>query len=298
MLAACLTALALMSGSASAVWVGTSGSNIPAGTMQGGNEADGTPLYLCRANFGAPGNPGVHPGKTRKEFNGCNIGWGGAERAVANYEVLVEWQATSGSNIPADAVQGGQENEGPLYICRANYQGGVHMGKTRKAFNACNIGYGGQEVAVSTYEVMVEKVGVWVATSGANIPANALQGGHEANGMPLYLCRANYGATGNLGVHPGKTRKEFNGCNIGWGGAERAVANYEVLVGWKDTSGSNIPANAVQGGQENEGPLYICRANYQGGVHMGKTRRAFNACNFGYGGKEIQGGTYQVLIKQ
>ena len=144
----------LLSTAASAAWVATSGSNIPAGAVQAGNEADGTPLYLCRGKYGA--DNGVHPGKTRAAFNGCNIGWGGKEVAIANYEVLVGWKATSGSNIPANAVQGGQEAAGALYICRADYQGGKHMGKTRAAFNACNVSWGGKEIQAPNYEVMVK----------------------------------------------------------------------------------------------------------------------------------------------
>ena len=140
-------------------WAATSGGNIPPTAVAAGKEANGQPLFLCRAKYG-PDN-GVHPGKTRREFNGCNIGWGGKEVAVAQYEVAVSlpagatWQPTTGANIPATAIMGGQEAAGGLAICRVNYQGGVHMGKTRAAFNGCNIGWGGQEVAIPQYEILV-----------------------------------------------------------------------------------------------------------------------------------------------
>ncbi|HNK30661.1 MAG: DUF3421 domain-containing protein [Proteobacteria bacterium] len=71
-------------------------------------------------------------------------------------------------------------------------------------------------------------VGVWVAASGGAVPFGAIVGGHEAapGNEPLYICRA----THNGGVHPGKLRAAFKGCNIGWGGRETVVADYEVLV--------------------------------------------------------------------
>ena len=140
----------------------------------------------------------------------------------------------------------------------------------------------------------------WVATSGGNIPATAVAAGKEANGQALFLCRAKYGP--DNGVHPGKTRREFNGCNIGWGGREVAVAQYEVAVSvpagatWQPTTGANIPATAIIGGQEAAGVLAICRANHQGGVHPGKTRREFNGCNIGWGGSEVAIPQYEVLV--
>lgn len=71
-------------------------------------------------------------------------------------------------------------------------------------------------------------VGVWVAASGGTVPAGAIAGGREAapGNEVLYLCRASF----NGGVHPGKLRAAFKGCNIGWGGKETVVPDYEVLV--------------------------------------------------------------------
>jgi len=66
----------------------------------------------------------------------------------------------------------------------------------------------------------------WVAASGGTVPGGALQGGQEANGSPLYICHAMHLG----GVHPGKVRPGFSGCNIPYGGQEIVVPNYEVLV--------------------------------------------------------------------
>ena len=135
------------------------------------------------------------------------------------------WERASDGRVPPGAVVAGQESNGePLYICRGAYNGGVHSGKVRAAFGACNIGWGGKEVKVNPYTVLTEQR--WVPASGGNVPDGALPGGKEANGERLYLCRASY----NGGVHPGKVRAAFGGCNIGWGGGEHVVSSYEVLV--------------------------------------------------------------------
>ncbi len=139
---------------------------------------------------------------------------------------------------------------------------------------------------------------VWTPTTGSNVPSTAVAGGKESNNQAMYLCRGKVGAN----LYPGKTRKEFNGCNVSSGGKEVAVNAYEVVTSqpstytWQATSGAQIPSNAVQGGQDNVGALMICRANWQGGVHMGYTRKEFNACNFSYGGVQQLVASYEVLI--
>ncbi len=138
---------------AHAAWVAASNGEIPAGSLVGGNEADGANLYICRANY----EGGLHVGKVRPAFGGCNIGWGGKEVAVAQYETYVVWASAANGDVPAGAVVGGYESDGTdLYVCRGAYQGGLHMGKVRKAFQACNLGWGGKEVKVNPYEVLVE----------------------------------------------------------------------------------------------------------------------------------------------
>lgn len=142
-------------------WVAASGGTVPPGAVRGGTEHPPgmQALYVCRANF----NNGTHPGKIRPGFGGCNIGWGGTEHAVANYEVLVGgeflWVADSGGQVPSGAYQGGVEHppgNQKLYICRAAYNNGTHPGKVRPGFSGCNISWGGKELAVTKYEVLVK----------------------------------------------------------------------------------------------------------------------------------------------
>lgn len=90
----------------------------------------------------------------------------------------------------------------------------------------------------------------WVRSQRGNIPIDALIGGeeHSPARQHLFICKAKFRG----GVHPGKIRPGFGGCNISWGGSEFSVPNYKVLLSgdyeWIESSGGYIPRNAVQGG--------------------------------------------------
>lgn len=61
--------------------------------------------------------------------------------------------------IPDGAlVCGREENGDPLFVARANLNGGLHPGKIRFAFGAAFIGFGGKEVPVNNYEVLTSPV--------------------------------------------------------------------------------------------------------------------------------------------
>ena len=126
-------------------WQPYSGSFI--NVVQGGNEANGTPQYICRAEH----NGVMHPGKGLAGY--CNIGYGGSELVKTNFEVLKPYDNSSfatnwTTNLTTpNAILGGSENGQALYICRASLEGGTHLGKLLAG--SCNIGYGGQERVVS-----------------------------------------------------------------------------------------------------------------------------------------------------
>lgn len=135
----------------------------------------------------------------------------------------------------------------------------------------------------------------WIDAQEYPIPSHAVEGGRENNPpRNLYICRASFQG----GVHPGKI--VAGDCNISWGGNEIRAQNYQILIShirhyaWSSASYGAIPVNALPGGVENGRILYICQANWQGGVHPGKV--VGNSCNFGYGGKEISSPFYNVLV--
>ena len=108
-----------------------------------------------------------------------------------------------------------------LYVCRSFYRGSLHPGKLYAGH--CNIGWGGQEIARGEYEVLKSHRPLRWVSHKYGMPSGAIRGG-EAEGYPLFVCRAKY----NGGVHPGKLYK--GACNIGWGGEEIVVPRYEVLT--------------------------------------------------------------------
>jgi hypothetical protein len=136
-------------------WKEACGGEIPEGAAVAGFEADGTPLFIARAEY----KDSLQLGKVRPEFGAANIPYGGEEVKVNPYEVLMgaaHWKPAVNGNIPDGAVVAGHEKDGqPLYVARAVYMGGVHPGKVRLAFGAANIPYGGEEVKVNPYEVLV-----------------------------------------------------------------------------------------------------------------------------------------------
>jgi hypothetical protein len=141
------------------------GGAIPPGAQPNGNEANGEPLWVARS----PGRTdrfffhgGIHPGKVRPGFGAAFIPFGGNEEAVPDYEVLMEagiWIAGSGGQIPDGAVVCGRSADGdPLFVARANLNGGLHPGKIRFNLGAAFIGWGGKEVHVNDYEVLTSPV--------------------------------------------------------------------------------------------------------------------------------------------
>lgn len=129
-----------------------------------------------------------------------------------------------GYPVPPGAVIGGYEPHQPLplYVCRGNYNGGMHPGKL--VGGGCNFGWGGNEVRLAQYQVLVSRAPLnWVPSSNGYAPPNVVQGGYE-NGRPLAVCQTKY----NGGMHPGKLVGQT--CNIGWGGREVLMPVYNVLV--------------------------------------------------------------------
>ncbi len=144
------------------------------------------------------------------------------------YSVLnvahAQWQTVTNGVTPS-ALRGGHEANGSaLYIARVKHGNGVHMGKARPNSREAFIPFGGKELVLSNYEVFTG-TGQWVKASANNFPANAIQGGYEADGNALYIARAVIDG----GYHPGKARKNGDGF-IPFGGVERIVKDYEVLT--------------------------------------------------------------------
>jgi hypothetical protein len=176
----------------------------------------------------------------------------------------------------------------------------MQPGKVRPGLGGCHIGFGGAELTLNPYEVLVAgpfnelPVQNYQLGSG-NIPfrLGPVMGGFEVDGQPLYVCLAGF----NGGEHPGKTRPGLGSCNIGWGGAEQPVPlskSAALILKWM------LPANvqylSFQAGSEANGePLYICNASANGGFYPGKYSRSLNACVLGLNGGEVFEQNYSIL---
>lgn len=129
----------------------------PHGAHLVGNDSDGSPIYIGRA---------LHAGdqliaKVLPSKKAAYVCYGGKEVLVQNYEILclgnVSWVAAVNGRVPPNAVPGGRTKAGEtLYIGRAKYQNSITVGKIQPSHNTLYIPYGGDEIAIKSYEVLVE----------------------------------------------------------------------------------------------------------------------------------------------
>lgn len=153
-----------------------------------------------------------------------NVGFGEFDGYMSNtnwWNNGYAWRRFYGY-IPSNAVAGGYEPGRTLYICQA-YLNGVQPGKV--VAGNCNITYGGQEIPMSNFRILVGNGFRWRWSAFGNVPGNAVPGGYE-KGRPLYICQARYAD----GIHPGKIVR--GNCNIGYNGSEIPIPEYRVLT-WR-----------------------------------------------------------------
>jgi hypothetical protein len=134
--------------------------DLPESAVGGGKEGART-LYICRAQRGG----GTHPGKV--VGGTCSIGFMGLEHRVAKFEILagppgaLSW-VRGGSPQATGALAGaglrlvkGHATGLDLPVCRARVLGWQHPGKLVKG--RCHIGYGGREMRVRNYELLIRR---------------------------------------------------------------------------------------------------------------------------------------------
>lgn len=123
--------------------------------VSSGTLSDGLPVYLCRAIV----NGGIHPGMTGVWASGCEIGYGGAQKTIADFTVLTDqfrWQRFHGT-VPAKAAIAGNEADGrPLHAYRVKTRDGMLAGKYRPGFSGCNIGAQGREITLNPFDLLIE----------------------------------------------------------------------------------------------------------------------------------------------
>ncbi|MGQ7793850.1 DM9 repeat-containing protein [Faunimonas sp. B44] len=86
------------------------------------------------------------------------------------------------------------------------------------------IGFGGREYAVTNHSVLQGQAR-WTSFNG-RIPSNAVDGGQEADGRTLYVCRVRHDGM----VYAGKYRSGFRGCNYSDRGTEYSFDRFDILT--------------------------------------------------------------------
>jgi len=139
-------------------WVATSAhAPLPEGAILAGNDSDGSPIYVGRAYHDGD----QLPAKVLPSKQVAYVAFGGQEHPKHQYEVLchgnTSWIPSGHGQVPPGAVSGGHTSSGePLYVGRAYYQGSLTPGKVHPSHGTLYIPFGGQEVGVKDYEVLVE----------------------------------------------------------------------------------------------------------------------------------------------
>lgn len=137
-------------------WVDADGGQVPPGAVQGGQDCNGEPMFVIRAQH----EGAIIPGKLVPSHGCAYVPWGGVENGKPQYQVLVggpnNWVPANGSNIPPGAFPGGESEEGePLYVGRVRHEGSVTVGKVQQSHGVCYISFAGQELGFPEYEVLM-----------------------------------------------------------------------------------------------------------------------------------------------
>ncbi|KAH8402307.1 hypothetical protein KR009_011161, partial [Drosophila setifemur] len=123
----------------------------------GGHDSNMAQLLVCRAYF-----RGVHvPGKAIPSQGCAYIAHGGREIVEPTYQMLVgqgkyHWAPGYMGSVPPGAVVAGRSPNGePLYIGRGHYCNSLTPGVIEPSNRCLQIPFGGQEIRLSSYEVLV-----------------------------------------------------------------------------------------------------------------------------------------------
>lgn len=272
---------------------------LPPHAVIGGHDADNTPIYVGRAHHEGENLPAkVIPSK------GCAyVCYGGSEHVKNHYEVLVgqgyAWVGSASGSVPPNAVRSGTTRSGePLYVGRGRHANSLTVGKVHPSHGCLYVPFGGQEVRINTYEVLIHQQDVWQSASPAYTPPGAIIAGHDSDRTPIYAGRAYHeGEWLPAKVIPSK------GCAyVCYGGYEFPKTDYQVLTGygyvWERTSYGGLPPNAVSTGRARNGePIYYGRGHYQGSLTPGLISSRQRCLYIPYGGREIRVDSYEVLCR-
>ncbi|XP_045496696.1 uncharacterized protein LOC123695046 [Colias croceus] len=130
-------------------------------------------------------------------------------------------------SIPMGALRVGNDADGePIYAGRAHHSGDLLPAKVIPAKNVAYVCYGGEEVLVDQFEVLVPAMFSWQFATGGSVPPGAVEAGVTADGEKLYYGRVTHDGC----TTPGKIQESHGVCYYPFDGEERSSAEYEALV--------------------------------------------------------------------
>ncbi len=215
----------------------------------------------------------------------------------------LDWQVVTEKDRSAlvYAIEVGEEEQLPLYACRAKAGRGVQTGRFRNDFTGCHVGYAGQELSVIPFEVLAP---AWQDAADGIVPAGSFLGGERVVGSPTgmfglapsFPCRAAYQGNTQVGTVVAGDR----GCSFGFGGRQVTETHYQVLwhapwLQWAPGIVHQLPRTAVPAGTEAGEVFYICRASDSTGLHAGKIKQSSPGCSIASDGKELVTPLFSVL---
>lgn len=139
------------------------------------------------------------------------------------------WQTASNGVIPPYAWRVGyDQNQRPLYLCKAHLHGSALPGQLRAGDAGCRVIDQGRAHFVQHYALYTRRnhdAGFW-RWAQFYLPQRAWRVGRDLDGRPLYACRARL----HGGLYVGKTWKGAHHCVVSPGHFAQRIKRYQVYV--------------------------------------------------------------------
>ncbi|KAL7728461.1 hypothetical protein ACLKA6_005216 [Drosophila palustris] len=137
-------------------WIDATAGNIPEGAVLGGHDSNGDAIYVGRVFRDGE----MMPAKVVPAKGTAYAAYAQAEHEVTDIQVLVgagyQWIHASHGNVLPNAVGSGPTWDGEiLYVGRAHHCDSLTVGKIHPSHGGIYIPFGGEEVKLESYEVLV-----------------------------------------------------------------------------------------------------------------------------------------------
>nr|CAH8823925.1 unnamed protein product [Trichobilharzia regenti] len=144
-------------------------------------------------------------------------------------QIPLSWVHEHGGAFPKNSLKA---DEG-IYVARCRINDDLLVGKFVSTYGKAYCPHEGKELEFTDYELLCDS-GIpgcregyeWIMMNGGDVPENAVVGGIDRYGAPLYVVRGRI--QGETCV--GKLLQGEGNASFAWGGDEHKIAEYDVLV--------------------------------------------------------------------